>query len=538
MLTAGRANFGKKRVFSGLFDSQAHALLEGRWNVPSGDAWFEGFLVDGKTYIYFGPLPAFIRMPLLAFTDNFDGRLSALSMFIAMVILAVASFRLLGVVRATVRGDVPVTRSEVVLTAALAVATLIAPPFFLASATIIYHEATLWGVALAIAAFNSVARWQRNPTRRQLIIATVGIMLAMLSRQAIAFGPLLALGLAGLLQLIDQYRREAPAVEPVQRLRRLAPAAGVGLLALLVAAGPSLAVHYARFGDPFNIPVDRQLHSLHDEHRQDVLDENPRMMGPEYLTTAASAYLRPHGIRVRRDFPFIDFPEEPPRVLWPNPTFDTRDWVSSLPATAPALVTLSLAALWLALRRRLPRAGGGPSLAPLLVGASASSLSVLMVAYVANRYLVDLFPLVLIGGMIGFYALLSSLPKWGPVLRRGVVTGLGVLVGIGVLVNLALALSYQRERGHDVVDDWHTEYAGWRLDLPGSTWVVHLEDRTADDWLPDAERLEDGEVVVIGDCERVLIALANRDPDPDADRMRLVEVESAPDDDLCKAALD
>lgn len=538
MLTAGRFNFGRKRVFSGLFDAQARALFDGHWNVSPKAALFEGFELDGKTYIYFGPLPAVIRMPILAVTDAFDGRLAALSMLVAMGILAVAAFRLVCVLRAAVRGDAAVTQGEVRLTSLLAVAALLAPPFFLASATIVYHEATLWGVALAVAAFNSVARWQREPDRKRLAVAVAAISLAMLSRQSIAFGPLLALGLVGLLRLIGHYRDQEAAVVPLERVRRLAPALRTGALALILAAGPSVLVHYAKFGEPFSIPVDRQEHSQRDEHRQQVLADNPNMMGPEYLLTTTSAYLRPHGISVRDELPWIDFPEEQPRVLFPNPTFDTRDWASSLPATAPALLALSLGALWAACRRRLPRPDAGPPLAPLAAGAAVSMLGVLMIAYVANRYLVDFYPLVLIGGTIGFHALLSSIPQWRSALRRGALVGLGILVAFGSLTNVALALSYQRARGHDILEDWHAEYIGWRLNLPGSTWVVHRDDLTADDRLPEADGFRDGELLVIGDCESVYVAVSNRDPRPDASRVKLMQVEAAPDDSLCRDALD
>lgn len=542
MLTAGRANFGRRRFLSGLFDSQARAFFDGHLDVPAEEAWFEGFLVGDKTYTYFGPLPAIVRMPVLAVTDAFDGRLTALSMLVALVILVVASFRLLCTLRATVRGDVPVTRREVQLTAVVAVAVLVAPPFFLASATIVYHEPTLWGLALTVAAFNSVARWQRDPTRRQLVIVVVVIGLAMLSRQSIAFGALVALGLAGLVLLVRAYREE-DGTDSVARLRRLAPTAGTLLLAGLLAAGPSVVVQYAKFGE-LNIPIEKQRHSLHDTHRQEVLKENPRLMGPEYLPTTAWTYLRPDGIRFRGDFPWIDYPSEGPTVLYPRPTFDTLDWTSSLPATAPALTVLSLGAVvWAAVRRRR-RGSLGPPLFPLIVGASASGLGVLILAYISNRYLADVYPLVLIGGLVGFHALVGTLANGGPdegassqrrlSWRRIALGAFGAVVAFGVLTNVALALSYQRERGHDIQEDWHAEYVRWRLALPGHTRVVQVGGEEADD-LPEPA---DGTVLVVGDCESVYISLSDRDPARDSGATKLELVEEAPDDAVCRAALD
>lgn len=521
MLTAGRLNFGRRQAFSGVFDAQARSLFDGNWDVPRSEIAFEGFEVDGKLYAYFGPFPALIRMPLLAVTDAFDGRLVALSMMLAMGVLAAAAFRLFCVLRATVRGTAPVSRREVQLSAVAVVTALIAPPFFLSSATLIYHEATMWGVALTVAAFNCVARYQRDPTRRRLVVATIVILLAMLSRQTIALGPLLALGLAGLVPLVRQYRRDASPSGRRPALRKVAPRVGALALAAIVAAGPSIAVNHIKLGQPFGIPFEKQLFTSQSEHRQAVLAENPAMMGPEYVPTTAWTYFRPHGISLRGDFPWIDFPREGPTVTFPEPTFDTLDWASSIPATAPALVALSIGALAWAVARRKLRPPDSPPLYPLVAGALASTLGVLTIAYVANRYLADIYPLVLIGGFVGLWALSAATPDWRTWLRRLATGGVIGLVALGVVTNVALALSYQRERGHNAPQDWHAEYIEWRLRLPGSTPITHVPPETE---LPG---VADGTVLVVGDCEEVYAGV----------RDRWLIVEEEPDDSVCRAAL-
>src|SRR5690606_10232791 len=100
------------QFFDDFYDAQARSLFNGRLDVPPEVVGFEGFLIDGKTYIYFGPFPSLLRMPLLAVTDRFDGRLTTLSMLAATAVLAWAGFRLACVVRAMVRGAVPVGRRE------------------------------------------------------------------------------------------------------------------------------------------------------------------------------------------------------------------------------------------------------------------------------------------------------------------------------------------------------------------------------------------------------------------------------------------
>jgi hypothetical protein len=142
VLTVGRVDLLQHHYFDDFFDAQARSLMHGRLDVPPEVAAFEGFLIDGRTHIYFGPVPALVRMPVLAVTDRFDGRLTTLSMLLATVILTIAAFRLLCVLRGIVRGDDPVGRREPLVTGLLAVVVLVAPPFFLASEAVVYHEAS------------------------------------------------------------------------------------------------------------------------------------------------------------------------------------------------------------------------------------------------------------------------------------------------------------------------------------------------------------------------------------------------------------
>src|SRR5262249_2914335 len=95
MLAVGRLDLLQSGVLSGLYDAQAHRLLAGHWDVPLDKLTFEAFLVHGKTYMYFGPWPAVLRLPIAALTDRFDGELTQLSMIAAFVVLLVATSRLL-----------------------------------------------------------------------------------------------------------------------------------------------------------------------------------------------------------------------------------------------------------------------------------------------------------------------------------------------------------------------------------------------------------------------------------------------------------
>ena len=67
----------------GFYDLQAHSLLRGRLNVPAAPLLTEAIFLHGKAYMYYGPWPAVLRMPIALFTHQFDGRLTQLSMLLA-----------------------------------------------------------------------------------------------------------------------------------------------------------------------------------------------------------------------------------------------------------------------------------------------------------------------------------------------------------------------------------------------------------------------------------------------------------------------
>ena len=66
MVNAGQLNPFHAERFGNFYDVQAHSLLHLHWDVPAKQVAFEGFLVDGKTYVYFGPVPALLRLPVVA----------------------------------------------------------------------------------------------------------------------------------------------------------------------------------------------------------------------------------------------------------------------------------------------------------------------------------------------------------------------------------------------------------------------------------------------------------------------------------------
>ena len=148
LLLEGRFELFEPEFLSSFYDVQARALLDGHWDVPARSLAWERFEIDGKFFTYFGPWPAFLRMPILAVTDRLDGQLSRLSMLLAFAILLVAVSRLCWQGRTFVRGSGMPTRGTLV--AAGGFVGLVgagSTALFLAGRTWVYHEALLWGLA-------------------------------------------------------------------------------------------------------------------------------------------------------------------------------------------------------------------------------------------------------------------------------------------------------------------------------------------------------------------------------------------------------
>jgi hypothetical protein len=494
VITAGTWDLLQRQYFDNFFDVQARSLFHGRWDVPPDVVGFEGFLIDGKTYVYFGPFPAVLRMPALLVTDRLDGRLTTLSMMLALLVLSTGAFRLACALRPFVRGADPVGRREPLALAGLAVAILAGPPFFLASGAVVYHEATAWGLAFAMLAFDAVLRFALRPTGWRLVGASALVTLTLLSRQSVGLAPLVTLALVCLWFL---WRHARAGSGPWRRrvdLQAVVVLGAAGLVPLLLVG----AINYAKFESPFIPPSSAHVESMKYGPRQEMLADNDgSLFGLQFAPTTLRQYARPDGIDVRRDFPWIDFPRLGPKVVG-DTNFDELDWSSSIPTAAAALTVLSIVAAVWAVRHRKERRGGPPWIAALCIGAACGAFGVVSLGYIANRYLNDLLPVVLIPGIVGFHVVVGAAVGWRRVRRALVTAGVGLLVVFTALINVVLALSYQREKGPVIPEEWRAEWVNLRLDMPGA-YSPYMVDEV---WrfMPRHKDVFDGRLAVVGDC--------------------------------------
>ncbi len=510
MLTAGSWDLFRWQKMASFYDAQAHALLNGRWDVPQQVLGIESFTVHGKSYLYQGPVPALLRMPIVAFGDRLDGRLTQLSMLAAYVVIMMVVGHMSLRLRCMVRGDEPVTGVELVgLAGFMALLGGGSSLLYLASRAWVYHEALIWGVAFSIAAIDTLLGYLIKPSGRRLTLLSVLTTAALLSRASIGLGPLVALALLCGLGLLKARpwrslpRHRMAALKSTWHLA-VAPAAPLGIYAL---------INFVKFETLFSIPFATQGFTLVDPARQQMLAaNNGTLFGLKFIPTTMWHYLNPAALGFSRRFPFIDFPPIPGRVIG-DVQFDLLDRTASVPASLPILCLLALVGVAVIVRVSRSDAPGYPSIRLLripLIGVTAGGLTILPFGYIAHRYLADLFPLLALTSIVGFHVLdrwRVQRPRIGAVgLDRIVMAVMAVMVGLGLItfaINLSLALVFQRAFSSDVPPSRVAGLVGFQEDLDG--WMG----RRLGGFRPPSVQVHDelpstgasGTLVVVGDCE-------------------------------------
>ncbi len=461
LLTGGTFQLLQRNLYANFYSVQARALLHGHWNMPAGTLTVEGIREGSRTYMYYGPVPALLRMPVLLFTHRFDGRLTVSSMLlgfvVAMVFLASLGWR----IRALVTDTVVTTPEALVTGAVLLVAGTGSVLFFLGSDALIYHEAELWGAALALGAFDFTLGWLRVPSGRSLVAAGLFATLAILTRGSVGAGPVACLGLLGVaygVTALGARRRSrvpvdtsvGPGPEPALRWLGLPEVRRPGrwALSLLAATAVPVALYVTineiKFGTLVSLPLAKQVFTSVNRNRRITLADNGgSLFGLKFVPTAIVQYLRPDALRFSRLFPFVAFP--PKATVLGGVHYDTLDFSSSVTSSMPVALPLGVAGMVGILRRRRPGGDGLARLRVPLAGAALGCVGVLVIAYVAERYLADLLPFLALAVLAGLSLARSRWAGWARWRRR---LAAGVLVALalfGIWVNVGLALLYQRQ---------------------------------------------------------------------------------------------
>lgn len=511
-------------VVGGFYDAQAHALVDGHLDVDPVAVGFEGFRMDdGRTYIYQGLVPALARVPVVAaFGDRFDGRLTRPSMVVAFGVIMAYAVSTVWSLRRSLRGAQRSGAAELTTAGLFTFAAGASSLLFLAGKSWVYHEAILWGVAFALAGYHHLFRWAAGARSGRggtshLVVAAVAAALALNTRASVGLGPVVAVGLAALaigVRTLADRRSEQWAVRlrnwcgwTVASWRSFAVAVG-GL-----ASGVLLyvAVNVVRFGSLFGVPLDRQVLVAADLDRQAALAANGNsLFGLRFIPSVLWQTVRPDAVSFRSTAPWLGFPGSRPAVFG-SAVFAERDWSTSVTVAEPVLVALAVVGLLAVIIGRHPRQEVRLMRVPL-AGAAAGAAVYVAFAYIANRYLSDVWPFLFLGAAVGLHVVLGRSDGSGDRgTARGTSRGAGsrvaavalpVLVGLGALwgawANSAMALQYRFEVAAGTTA---SARADWLESQTGGSPPSDLVRVASGDELPHAERI--GTVAVVGDCDAV-----------------------------------
>lgn len=468
---------------SNFYDVQGRALLDGHLAVPDGSLGLEGFVLEGRTYMYFPPFPALLRLPVMLFTDRFDGRLTVLSMIVAWLVLAVSSVALMWRVRALLRGDAAISVWEsatfAVLLASITGGSVVV---YLGALPWVFHEAYLWSIAFTIATLASILEVITRPRWSMILLAGGGALGANLTRTTAGWPMAFLLIGVGIWLILTHttFRSRADG--------RLLVA--IGTVPILVGS----SINWMKFRHPFMIPLKTQLWTGENPHRRlAIMLNDGSLAGPQFLRTSFANYLRPDGIRFVPYFPFITLPAQPARSHG-GAFLDMVYRTGSAPAFMPLLVVLTLWAGFLLFRRRA--SPGVVSLRLPLLGAAAVGGSVMVWGYLAFRYVSEFMPVLVIGSAVGMTELARRFGHRSSRTKGAVLSVCVVVAVFGMAANVAVGFTASRTQSGG---DRLIQYVSAQLAISDHTGhplerIVHQSDE-----LPATSPAD--ELHIVGNCD-------------------------------------
>ncbi len=406
--TGGRQVFAKE-ILGGAYDSQAEHFLRGNVDVDVEAISHEAMIVDGKVRMYFGPFPAFLRIPLNFVYPVGYGKWSRVSGFCAGVI---ALFAFAGLVGTALRSSSLSSRSRNWVGNACIVGFALGSPLLLLLGNLsIYDEAIIWGLAWSLAALFFAFR-SRQAEGAALTRSLLGFSLcaagALLSR--VTFGmPFILIAL--LLALRTGRENRIP-----------------NLTALLLPLGAALVFYvwlsYARFGSFVGVNYDYYINPVHGKfaHKYGVFS-------PRRIPYSFADYFSLRFPSLERQPPFLgadrhsyDYPS-----LFSNP--DSEVYLSLLWSSGWLVFAGIMGIIYLVQRKGADLFETGAAVALL-----AQFLLILSYFVLAQRYAVDLYPFLI-------FCLVVFLGSGGVVLTRSRYV-IFALVALSVVINSLTTVSW------------------------------------------------------------------------------------------------
>lgn len=407
--------------FLGYYENHGARMLQGQLDVDCSAIQWEAFKKDGRCYGYFGPVPAFLRIPLSALYPQGAYHWTLVSILCGVLFTLLVSWRLIADSLASVR-EVSAREKLFIELLLLCNIGLGSTLITMSSPSFIYHEAVLWGAAFALASAAALIRYLKSFNLRMAIIALVMAALSLNTRPSIGFGAVIMLlftfGLAALpLGGITNSRWGwisglAGGIDTRRYLRRHLV---LTLLVCVVASTP-LVWSWAKYGEFSLYPY--KYYVGNDPNRLARTKGNFFPLGNVLFN--AEHYLNPLGIDSSPVFPYLKLaPRDWGWRSHPEVRFDRGEPFLPLTVAMPLWILLAVAGLMAVVRCESEQRQRVPALLGMLLGGGV----IFVLAAIMNRYVHDLFPFLIVAGTSGI-VLLNCLKKSNRLLVYGIVAGL------------------------------------------------------------------------------------------------------------------
>ena len=496
-----------------IYDVQARALMHGHLSIPNGSISAEAFVSHGHQYTYFGIFPSLLRIPIFAFTNSFDGRLTAPSILASWITTALFCSLLLWRLRILLRGGAALGWTEAVSYGVLLAAILVGSTLvFLAASDDVYAEDLAWSVALACATFFAILGVVERPSWWRLAVCGIFVLLTNLNRSTTGYAAIFAM-----LSLSIWFATGRAGSE---RRPWALPMALAGLVPMAVGC----ALDWAKFDLLFGAPLTDQI-----LYKQFRLGQN----GGQYFSlrnvpATLYAYLDPLNFTVRSTYPYVVL-SDPPNAAKLVETGSTSNALLSM----PLLCALSVVGAVVPFRRGQERSVR--ALRFLLVAAALSAGVIMVFGWITERFVADFLPFLILSSMIGMIGVWRWMQDRSKKVRAGVVLGTVLLALVGLLANLG----YSVPPDNSWTQTQFTNYLRVQHDLSDVTGHPLNHTIVVGNNFPRPAAL--GTLFIKGDCKDLYVALATvpKSVTPLTANPLVIwgRVESAPLTPLCRSLL-
>ena len=409
LLSNGSFHLIAPETLDRVFDSSLQHLLRGNAEVDPAAIQHEAFVRGGRTYTYFGIVPALLRLPALLFAAD------PAVMHLARLSCLVAATGITAVTCATIvlahRSLPPALRSRTLLAAVLAGVVLGGPVVTTIFAAYVYNEPVLWA-GLFVAVFNaviirSVLRGLVLSPRALCLLAALAV-LAINTRPTSGIDLLVGWGLVTLVYAEPWLRGIAALRWPALILPGSIVAAGLGVVGLVNTLRWGNPLTFADFSlAPIMQPPSTRLANI---EQYGVFNARRIPLSGVYYLTGLPFIMKYMGVMRDTLDRFYDLIEGPP---------------SSPFLTGPLWVVLAIAGVREAVR-------GGSVVIGVLVGHVVCLVLLLMAMALTLRYRVDLAGLTGLLAVFGYLVASRWLAGAGARVRRAGLVAAVLLSGVGV----------------------------------------------------------------------------------------------------------